>query len=179
MGVAQDHGLEQVVLKPTGGNNILDLFFTSHPAKINRVEIMSQISDYNTVFLEVNLKAKTIKQKPRKIHLYNKGDWPAIQKGLADILDSLGTLQNINNMWLLFKTKCLDLMDRTFPPNLQKFIMACHGSTRTLNGLLDAAIQHGPSGKYQTLKLPTVITSGLKSMYNIASVWHTGTILMA
>ena len=53
---------------------------------------MPQISDHNTVFLEVNLKAKTIKQKPWKIHLYNKGDWPAIQKGLADILDSLGTL---------------------------------------------------------------------------------------
>ena len=25
--------------------------------------------------------------------------------------------------------------------------MVCHGSTRTLNGLLDAAIEHGPSGK--------------------------------
>ena len=79
-----------VVLKPTRGNNILDLFFTNHPAKVNRVEIMPQISDHNTVFLEVNLKAKTIKQKPRKIHLYNKGDWPAIQERLADILDSLG-----------------------------------------------------------------------------------------
>ena len=120
LGVAQDHGLEQVVLKPTRGNNILDLFFTNHPAKVNRVEIMPQISDHNTVFLEVNLKAKTIKQKPRKIHLYNKGDWPAIQKGLADILDSLGTLQNVNDMWLLFKTKCLDLMDRHIPTKLAK-----------------------------------------------------------
>ena len=54
-----------------------------------------------------------------------------------------------------------------------------HGHAhQTLNGLLDAAIEHGPSGKNETLKLPTVITSGLKSMYNIASVWHTGTILM-
>ena len=33
LGVAQDHGLEQVVLKPTRGNNILDLFFTNHPAE--------------------------------------------------------------------------------------------------------------------------------------------------
>ena len=116
LGVAQDHGL----LKPTRGNNILDLFFTSHQAKINRIEIMPQISDHNTVILEINLKAKTIKQKPWKIHLYNKGDWPAIQKGLADILDSLGTLQNINDMWLLFKTKCLDLMDRHIPTKLTK-----------------------------------------------------------
>ena len=89
-----------------------------------RVEIMPQISDHNTVFLEVNLKAKTIKQKPRKIHLYNKGDWPAIQKGLADILDTLGTLQNINDMWLLFKTKCLDLMVRLIPIKLAK---VCNG----------------------------------------------------
>ena len=81
---------------------------------------MPQISDHNTVFLEVSLKAKTIKKKPRKIHLYNKGYWPAIQKGLADILDSLGTLQNINDMWLLFKTKCLDLMDSHIPTELAK-----------------------------------------------------------
>ena len=75
-------------------------------------------------FLEVNLKAKTIKQKPRKIHLYNKGDWPAIQKRLADILDTLGTLQNINDMWLLFMTKCLDLMVRLIPIKLAK---VCNG----------------------------------------------------
>ena len=147
-----------MVLKPTRGNNILDLFLANHPAKV---------------------KAKTIKQKPRKIHLYNKGDWPAIQKGLADILDTLGTLQNINDMWLLFKTKCLDLMDRHIPHStLQKFTMVCHWSTRTLNRLLDTAIWHGPSGKNQTLKLSTVIISALKSMCNVASMWHTGAILM-
>ena len=48
----------------------------------------------------------------------------------------------------------------------------------TLNGLLDAAIEHGPSGKNQTLKVPTVITSVLKNMCNIASASHIGTILM-
>ncbi len=50
---------------------------------------MPQISDHSTVFLEVNLKAKTLNQKPRKIHLCNKGDWPAIQNGLQEILDTL------------------------------------------------------------------------------------------
>ena len=40
--------------------------------------------------------------------------------GLVDILDSLGTLQNINGMRFLFKTKCLDLMDRTHSHQTRK-----------------------------------------------------------
>ena len=79
--VIQGHGLENV-LEPTRGKNILDLFFTNHPSKVNWVEIMPQISNHSTVFVEVNLKAKLNMQKPCKIHLYNKGDWLAIQNGL-------------------------------------------------------------------------------------------------
>ena len=120
LGVTQDLGLEQVVLKPTRGNNTLDLFFTNHPGKVNRVEIMPQISDHSTVFLEINLKAKIHHQKPRKIHLYNKGDWPAIQKGLEEILDTLKTMQNVNDMWLHFKTTCLDLINKHIPTKLAK-----------------------------------------------------------
>ena len=66
LGVAQDHGLEQVVLKPTRGNNILDLFFTNHPAKVNRVEIMSQISDHNTVFWKSTSRLKPSSKSPRR-----------------------------------------------------------------------------------------------------------------
>ena len=55
-----------MVLKSTTGNNTWDLFVTNHPAKVNRFEIMPQISDHNTVFLEVNLKTKTLKQKPER-----------------------------------------------------------------------------------------------------------------
>ena len=64
--VIQDNGLENVVLEPTRGKNILDLFLTNHPSKVNQVEIMLQISDYSTVFVEVNLKAKLNMQKPAK-----------------------------------------------------------------------------------------------------------------
>ena len=62
--VIQDHGLENVVLEPTRGKIILDLFLTNHPSKVNWVEIMPQISDHSTVFVEVDLKAKLNMQKP-------------------------------------------------------------------------------------------------------------------
>ena len=120
LGVIQDHGLENVVLEPTRGKNILDLFLTNHPVKVNRVEIMPPISDHNTVFIEVNLKAKIIKQKPRTIHLYNKGDWTAIQHGLQQTLNQLRHMDNVNDMWLTFKTKCLDLINRHIPTKLAK-----------------------------------------------------------
>ena len=81
--VVQDHGLENVVLEPTRGKNILDLFLTNHPFKVNWVEIMPQISNHSTVFVEVNLKAKCNMQKPCKIHLYNKGDWLLYKMGYS------------------------------------------------------------------------------------------------
>ena len=118
--VIQDHGLENVVLEPTRGKNILDLFLTNHPSKVNWVEIMPQISDHSIVFMEVNLKAKLNMQKPCKIHLYNKGDWLAIQNGLQQIINTLSHMQNVNDMWLLFKTRCLDLSDRHIPTKIYK-----------------------------------------------------------
>ena len=118
--VIQDNGLENVVLEPTRGKNILDLFLTNHPSKVNWVEIMPQISDHSTVFVEVNLKAKLNMQKPHKIHLYNKGDWLAIQNGLQQIINTLSHVQNVNNMWLLLKTRCLDLIDRHIPTKICK-----------------------------------------------------------
>ena len=55
----QDNGLENVVLEPTRGKNILDLFLTNHPSKVNRVEIMMQIRDHSTVFVEGEPQSKT------------------------------------------------------------------------------------------------------------------------
>ena len=104
--VIQDNDLENVVLEPTRGKNILDLFLTNHPSKVNWVEIMLQISDHSTVYVEVNLKEKLNMQKSHKIHLYNKGDWLAIQNGLQQIINTLSHMQNVNGMWLLFKTTC-------------------------------------------------------------------------
>ena len=101
--VIQDNGLENVVLEPTRGKNILDLFLTNHPSKVNWVEIMPQISNHSTVFVEVNLKAKLNMQKPCKIHLYNKGDWLAIQNGLQQIINTLSHMQNVNDMWLFLR----------------------------------------------------------------------------
>ena len=70
--------------------------------------------------MEVNLKAKLNMQKPHKIHLYNKGDQLAIQNGLQQIINTLSHMQNVNDMWLLFKTRCLDLIDRYIPTKICK-----------------------------------------------------------
>ena len=115
-------------------------------------------------FWKSTSRLKTIKQKPQKIHLYNKGDWPAIQKGLADILDSLGTLQNINDMWLLFETKCLDLMDRHIPTKLTKVYNGLPWVNQNLKWAIRCHNRVWSMWKNQTLKLPTVITSALKSI---------------
>ena len=56
-------------------------------------------------------------------------------------------MQNVNDMWILFKTRCLDLIDRHIPTKSAKHQMVYHGSTRTSNGQSDTETEHGPRWK--------------------------------
>ena len=174
--VIQDHGLENVVLEPTRGKNILDLFLTNHPSKVNWVEIMLQISNHSTVFVEVNLKAKLNMQKPYKIHLYNKGDCLAIQNGLQQIINTPSHMQNVNDMWLLFKTRCLDLIDRHIPTKI------CKASNGLLwvNQNLKRAIrcQNQAWSKWKNLghRMPTHATLASEAMCSVCSEVNIGPI---
>ena len=52
---AHDFLLEQIVLKPTRGDNILDLCFTSHPDSINQCITVPGFSDhtYDAVIVKI------------------------------------------------------------------------------------------------------------------------------
>jgi hypothetical protein len=79
-----DANLTQMVNQPTREKNTLDLFFTANPSLVQRVKILPGISDHNIPEVCINASAKVTFQKPRKIPLYKKADWPEIKKSLSD-----------------------------------------------------------------------------------------------
>ena len=104
-----------MVIEPTRLDNILDLFFTSSPSQINKVEITPGFSDYNIVHMHTSLKPKTLKQNKRHILLYNKGDWESIKFGLKMFHEELSSIDlkqvDTNSLWLRFHNKLTELID--------------------------------------------------------------------
>ena len=80
--IVQDYGLSQVVMEPTRIDNILNLFFTTNPSQIKKVEIQPGLSDHDMVLIQLNCKPIILRQMPRQILLFNKSNWEAIISGL-------------------------------------------------------------------------------------------------
>ena len=72
--MTQDLGLNQIVDKPTRGENILDLFFTTKPGFIKDFSILSGHSDHEIVIIKTSLQPVRKKPTKRKIHLWTKVD---------------------------------------------------------------------------------------------------------
>jgi len=63
----------------------LDLFFTNNSTLINKVEVITGISDHEVVYVESSLKPDKIKKPPRKIFLYNKADKQHLRQNITNI----------------------------------------------------------------------------------------------
>ena len=74
-----DYSLVQMVSKPTRGDNVLDMFLTSNHILVNKVEILSGISDHEISISNVSIKPKMGRQKPRSVSIYIKADWDKIK----------------------------------------------------------------------------------------------------
>jgi len=60
---AQDFLLEQIVLNPTRGNNILDLCFTPHPDSISQCKTVPGFSDHDAVIVKILYNIKSQRSK--------------------------------------------------------------------------------------------------------------------
>jgi hypothetical protein len=97
-----------MVTEPTRGNNILDLLFTTNPALVEHIEIHPGMSDHNIVITDVNLRARTVMKKPRKVHLFKKADMGSLDKDIEQDLTRYLEDENKENettedLWQFFK----------------------------------------------------------------------------
>ena len=75
-----------MVTEPTrhSPGNTLDLFLTSNPTLIQKVDILPGLGDNDVVLAEGLIKTVFQKQKTRKVHLFAKADWEKLKSIMKD-----------------------------------------------------------------------------------------------
>jgi hypothetical protein len=114
--VVEDNCFEQVVDKPTRGDNILDLFLTTKQSLVEEVKVEPGVSDHHAVLVEVQLNSRRKKLPPRKVYLRNKADISGIKKYLEDFQDSyFSNKSSIQNDWDKIEGAIKNTMDKNVP----------------------------------------------------------------
>ena len=75
-----DLGLSQTVDRPTRGNNILDIFLTSHLDLHQNSQVIPGVSDHEAVLIENKLSIKTKRPTKREIKLWKEADMTELKK---------------------------------------------------------------------------------------------------
>ena len=105
-----------MVTEPTRQENILDLFLTTNHTLIDKVSRLPGLGDHDIVTALGSLKPTMHKQKPRQVHLFNKGYWEklkSLKKNYQEafLLDCNG--KTVEELWL------------SFTSTLEKFVNEC------------------------------------------------------
>ena len=122
--ILNDHNLQQMVLEPTRGSNILDIILTNTPDLIPRVEVIPGLSDHCIVFAEYNVKVDRKKNALRQIFLYRRADWEKIKQEMAELEKTIEGMieenKDIDYVWEKFKDSLLESMTKHIPKKTTK-----------------------------------------------------------
>ncbi|XP_072014906.1 uncharacterized protein [Amphiura filiformis] len=116
----QEHGLEQVVDKPTRLNSILDLVLTNNSSFIKNVEVIPGLSDHEAVLSVLNGFAQVKKKPPHKIYLKRKADVEKIKQDMKIFGDSFRNEANltVQEKWDMFDSKIKQVMEENVPTKM-------------------------------------------------------------
>ena len=118
MEILADHGLTQVIDKPTREENMLDLMAVNNPTLLNRTEIIPGISDDNVVFAELDIAPLRQRQTKRKIPIYGKAKWEEIDEEMKkthELLTAQNAESDVETMWETFKTSLQSAISQFIP----------------------------------------------------------------
>ena len=118
-----------MVTEPTrhSPDNTLDLFLTSNPTLIQRVDILPGLGDHDVVLAEGLIKPVFQKQKPRKVHLFAKADWEKLKSIMKDFQSkflSSHAGKSVEELWTSFADALEAGMQECIPMKL----LSCKGS---------------------------------------------------
>ncbi|KAL3853831.1 hypothetical protein ACJMK2_017332 [Sinanodonta woodiana] len=122
--ITTNNDLQQMVTEATRGNNILDLLFTTNPALVYNIEIHPGMSDLGVIITDINLKAKTSKKKPRKVHLFKKADWDNfktdVEQELTKFLKDQEKVETstTEDLWLFLKETIMNAVNKHIPQKM-------------------------------------------------------------
>ena len=113
-----DHGLEQLVHKPTREGNTLDLLLTNSPSLVPRVEIVPGISDHAIVFAEVQTQPARVNQSERLVPCYRKADWTGLRteaQTLSNSTSACDSPPDVEEIWLQFRDNVKAMLNKFIP----------------------------------------------------------------
>ncbi|XP_071813260.1 uncharacterized protein [Apostichopus japonicus] len=121
--IAADFGFEQVIDKPTRGERILDLFFTTNPTLVTKSTVVPGISDHDGIAsIVLNTSVKRSNQPPRKIYLYQRAnceDWKADAQKISDDFASRDlSVTDAENLWNELKDRVLASEEKHVPSKI-------------------------------------------------------------
>jgi hypothetical protein len=79
---------------------------------------MNGMSDHQMIITTINARPKIIRNKPRKVYLYKKGNLDAVKEYLDSKLESFKEKykeMNIEGYWTTFKSHLFNAMDQYIP----------------------------------------------------------------
>ena len=81
--------LEQMLSTPYRSNNIIDLFFTTHPSQIDKCVSIPGVGDHDAVVLEISTTSQCSKPIKRKIMSWNKANLSSLRYVLTCFVHTL------------------------------------------------------------------------------------------
>jgi hypothetical protein len=114
----EDMFMEQVVECSTRGENLLDLFCTTHPTLVGRTKTLPPLGkgDHDIVLCDTLITPNRVKKPRRNVLLWKNADEDGIKTALiksqTDIIDNSN---DVNKTWDQFRTTIEDIMKKYIP----------------------------------------------------------------
>ena len=79
--ISLHHNIEQVIDKPTRGDNILDLFLTNNKSALQNFETLPPIgkADHDIVYIEINARPNRQNTPHRNVFIFRNANWDGIK----------------------------------------------------------------------------------------------------
>ena len=153
------NGLTQVVLSPTRGNNVLDIFATSCPEKYQKPEFLAPLgrSDHKGIYLKPKTARCTITTKI-KVRSFTPSSFASCMDTLScfDWSQVFALRDNIDDMVATFESVLKDIYHKFFPEKTVRmrntdppWITPC---LKTLSDARDRALHRGNYAKFICLR---------------------------
>ena len=124
MNMSAECGFSQLVNFSTRGQNVLDLFFTTHPSLVQQCKPLPEISDHCTIFTEMKLMINYQKPLGHKIHLWDHANVQEMKKSMLEFsskfIRDFSQETPVETLWSLFHNKLLGLMDIFIPTKIKQ-----------------------------------------------------------
>lgn len=107
--------LHQHVVKPTRGNNILDLVITSDIDLVKNLEVGENFGNSDHYIIRFDLAVTYVKENNRRKFNYAKGDYIKANILLQDVDWNLIITNNVEESWLCLKNLLSEIRDKCVP----------------------------------------------------------------